>query len=239
MITRIGLTHPPGKELESLFERFHWFYAFCREHIFQDDTEQISKALWPGGVPPAGSRFVELGCGPGFYSCRMAERFSHLEVIGIDLIEQQLHHARLRAAAYNLDNCRFERDDVRALALAANTIDAIVVSRLLIVLKERDKVLAEIHRLLKPGGRCFIAEPRSAFRAAIPLNAMWTLANIWALFGNRKTLYLEPPKVAVMNTDEFDAVVNSQPWKQVVRWNNAWYQYAVCEKDTGQAETQT
>lgn len=34
-----------GTEKESLFERFHWLYAFCREHLFRDDTEQIANNL--------------------------------------------------------------------------------------------------------------------------------------------------------------------------------------------------
>jgi len=33
-------------------------------------------------------------------------------------------------------------------------------------------------RVLKPGGRCFIAEPRHVFWASIPLMAMWLLASI-------------------------------------------------------------
>ena len=79
-------------EPESLFERFHWLYAFCREHLFRDDTERIAAALWAGVAPPAGTRLLELGCGPGFYSCRLAQHFAHLQVTGIDTTDRPPPH---------------------------------------------------------------------------------------------------------------------------------------------------
>jgi SAM-dependent methyltransferase len=103
------------------------------------------------------------------------------------------------------------------------------------VLPERDRVLAEMHRVLKPGGRCFVAEPRSALRAAVPLRAMWLLAWLSApfSFGERLGSYLEPGRVSVMSAGEFDAVVGSQPWSYTRRWQDTWDQYAVCEKGAG------
>lgn len=86
-------------EPDSLFERFPWLYAFCREHVFRDDTDRIIAALWPEGRPPAGNRLLELGCGPGFYARRLAARFAHLDVIGIDRSERQVRHARAGGGA--------------------------------------------------------------------------------------------------------------------------------------------
>jgi hypothetical protein len=36
-----------------------------------------------------------------------------------------------------------------------------------------------------------------------------------------------------MSAGEFDAVVESQPWRYTRRWHDTWYQYAVCEKSAG------
>ena len=87
-------SYPGSGEQESLFERFHWLYAFCREHLFRDDTERIAQMLWPAAPPPAASRLLEIGCGPGFYSCGLAHRFAQLQVTGIDRAELQLRRAR-------------------------------------------------------------------------------------------------------------------------------------------------
>src|SRR5207249_10699195 len=53
---------------DNLFERAAWIYTFCREKVFRDDTGRIIRAFWPAGEPPASSKVLELGCGPGFYA---------------------------------------------------------------------------------------------------------------------------------------------------------------------------
>jgi arsenite methyltransferase len=228
---RGGRTLPEG-EPESLFERFPWLYAFCRDHLFRDDTELIANTLWPAGVPGARSSLLELGCGPGFYSRRLAGNFDQLRVVGIDRSERQLRRARYLAEADQLSNCSFMRGDARALPMPDASFDALVISRLFIILPERDRVLAEMYRVLKHGGRCFVAEPRSALRAAAPLRAMWVLKRLTSPFSNgkRSGAYLEPGRVSVMSASEFGAVIGSQPWTYTRRWRDTWYQYAACQK---------
>ncbi len=169
-------TEPP----ESLFERFGWLYAFFREHLFRDDTNGITAALWPGGTPPEGSRLLELGCGPGFYCCQFAERHGGLEVLGIDRSRQQLRRARKNARSRGLDNVRFEHGDALNLDVDSGSVDALLSVRLFTILPQREEALAEMHRVTRAGGRCFIAEPCSRLRTAIPLRIMWGVANVMA-----------------------------------------------------------
>src|SRR5918999_1236851 len=129
-----GRCHPTGDELESLYERFPRLYAFCRDYVFRDNTEKIATALWPAGGPSEGDSLLELGCGPGFYARHLAARFGNLQVTGIDRSEGQLHRARSRAAADRLQNCTFEEGDALALERPMSSVDAVVVSRLFIVL---------------------------------------------------------------------------------------------------------
>jgi hypothetical protein len=79
---------------------------------------------------------------------------------------------------------------------------------------------------LKPGGRCFIAEPRYALWASVPLTAMWLLASL-IHSGNG---YREPKKARVLKTETFAELFKEQPWKSVNVWQDGRYQYAVCEK---------
>jgi arsenite methyltransferase len=219
----------PCDEPESLYERFPWLYAFCRDHLFRDDTEKIATSLWPTGGPSDGDSLLELGCGPGFYARCLAARFGHLHVTGIDRSERQLHRARSRAAGHRLQNCTFEEGDALALSRPTSSVDSVVVSRLFIVLAEGDRVIDEMHRVLKPGGRCFVAEPRSAIRAAVPLRALKLRARLSELYGSPGS-YREPGKISVMTSDEFGALIRSRPWATTRLWQDAWYQYAVCEK---------
>lgn len=134
---------PTGHEQESLYERFPWPYAFCRNHLFRDDTEKIVAALWPAGIPSRAESLLEVGCGPGFYARGLAARFEHLRVTGIDLSARQLHRAR--SAARQLANCSFEKGDVLALGRAEASVDAVVASRLFMILSEREQALSEAH----------------------------------------------------------------------------------------------
>jgi len=114
--------HLPDGEPENLYERFPWLYAFCRDHLFRNDTEKIVAALWPGTVPAEGSSLLDLGCGTGFYARRLAGRFEPLRVTGVDRSARQLRRARSLAAARRLGNCSFEEGDVRALAWPTGSV---------------------------------------------------------------------------------------------------------------------
>ncbi len=218
-------------EPESLYERFPWLYAFCRDHLFRDDTEKIVSALWPTGITERGDRVLELGCGPGFYTRRLAAHSAHFRVTGIDLSSRQL--IRARAAASQVANCSFEQGDVRALNWPDASVDAVVASRLFIILSEREEVFAEMHRVLRPGGRCFVAEPRSALRAAVPLGVMRLLAGLSDFNGERSLRHPDFGRTSVLASHEFQALIESQPWRYTRCWQAGWYRYAVCEKDSG------
>src|SRR5260370_30396428 len=88
-----------AESTDSLFERVAWLYAFCRERLFRDDTARMISAIWQNQTPAPGTKIVELGCGPGFYSRKLAQRFPQTAVTGVDRSESQLCWARRRATA--------------------------------------------------------------------------------------------------------------------------------------------
>ena len=221
----------PSATAESLFDRFAWFYAFCRERLFRDDTAQIIASLWTDGVPPAGSVLLEIGCGPGFYATRLAARFEQLQVVGLDKFANLLAHSVARARLMELPNCCFERDDVYALSRPAGSADAVLVSRLFMMLSDRAQAIEEIHRVLRPGGACFLAEPRSPWRAAVPLHAMWGMVYALALCGGASPRsYGERRNPVVLTDTEFTALIGSQPWREKHQWQGRHYHYALCRK---------
>ena len=209
---------------DSLFERVAWLYAFCRERLFRDDTDRIISALWQNQTPPSGIRVIELGCGPGFYSRKLAQRFPHIAVTGVDRSERQLRWARERTSS--IRNCSFERVNVLSLPCPDESFDALVASRIFTVLPEQQRAVAEMFRVLKTGGRGFIAEPRYVFWASIPLFSMWLLASV-IHSGNG---YREPTRATVLNSAAFKALFQQLPWKTVQIWQDGRYQYALCEK---------
>ena len=211
---------------DSLFEHATWAYAFCREHLFRDDTRRIITALWPDEHPAPGTTLIELGCGPGFYSCRLGERFREMSITGVDRSAKQLQWASERAEALQLTNCCFKRINALKLSCSDDAFDVVLASRLLTILPEQAGVIAEMYRVLKPGGRCFVAEPRYALWASIPLLAMWLLVGLIPS-GNG---YREPYKATVFSSKGFANLFATQPWKKFRTWQDGRYQYALCEK---------
>lgn len=211
---------------DSLFEHFAWLYIFCREKLFRNDTERMIGALWPNQKPAPGEKVIELGCGPGFYSCGLAERFREISVLGVDRSPSQLSWAREKRNTLGLKNCRFQSDNVLELSHPHATFDVLVASRLFTVLPHRRRAVAEMYRVLRPGGRCFIAEPRWAFWASIPLFTMWLLAGL-THFRNG---YREPSRARVLSTREMNRLFATQPWRKIETWRDGRYQYALCEK---------
>jgi ubiquinone/menaquinone biosynthesis C-methylase UbiE len=229
-----GRTLPHAHSPDSLFEGCAWFYALCREYLFRDHTPEIARAIFPPEGPAAGTRVLELGCGPGFYACRLSQEYPQIHTTGVDLSRSLIARAKSRAASRSLRNCTFAHGDVHALRDGEGSIDAIVVSRLLLIVENRQAVLNEIFRVLKPGGRCFIAEPTSGFRTRIPLTCMWLLSKLTSTPAGK---YREPRQADVMTAPDFAALIHSQPWGVVELQYDGWYQYAVCEKASAGLET--
>lgn len=226
-LLQVGAREAPAAE--TLFDRVPAVYAFYREHLFRDDTDLIARMLWPDAGPARGTVVAELGCGPGLYARQLASRFESLSVIGVDRSPAQLERARRRATVAGLANCRFERADAAALPYPDDSLDAVVASRFLGVVEDRASVLAEIARVLRPGGRCFVAEPRSRWRAGLAFNVMRLAAGIMdgrrrpgAASGHGRVEVLEPPR--------FEQMIRRGPWSRVELWRDRGYQYALLEK---------
>jgi len=211
---------------ESLFERYSWFYALCREVLFTDHTEEIAGAIAPMLNRSSRQVVLEIGCGPGFYSSKLAKRFPQIEVIGLDPSEGLLARAKQKAARDHLTNCRFVRAHAQQLADFPEAADFIIASRLFLILVNRGVALETIYTALKPNGLLFIAEPISPFRAALPLAFMRMLQSLT----DSRNSTADFQDCRVLDKRQFANFVASQPWKDIRQWRDERYQYALCEK---------
>jgi ubiquinone/menaquinone biosynthesis C-methylase UbiE len=121
--------------------------------------------------------------------------------------------------------------DVRALAVETASIQAVITSRLFMMLDEREVAMEEAYRVLRPGGLLFVAEPRSQRRAMIPVLIMRALAQLMRSLGRvHPGEYGENIRIKVLETEGFDRLLQLHPWQRTVRWETKHYQYAVCTK---------
>jgi arsenite methyltransferase len=210
----------------TLFDRCWRQYALCREHLFIDHTRQIASALSPMLDDPHPRYLVEAGCGPGFYSRRLAARFPQLHITGIDLSEPLLSRAKEQALRSGLSNCSFLKADALSLADSPSQVDAVIASRLFLILAQPALALDAIFIALRPGGICFIAEPASALRASLPL----ILMRMTERFGRSPAPTEAQPQSRVFTRRGFQALIESQPWNSTRIWKDRQYHCAVCTK---------
>lgn len=73
-------------------------------------------------------------------------------MVGLDVAEEMLDVARRKAAALGLTNVTFRPADVTTLPFDAGSFDAVISRFCLMFLPDAPKAVAEIARVLTPGG---------------------------------------------------------------------------------------
>lgn len=124
----------------------------------------------------SGMQVLDVGCGPGSITLGLAEVVIPGEVVGIDIRESQVQRASDLAAERGAANVRFEVGDVYRLSFPNRSFDAVFAHVVLMHLREPVQALAEIRRVLRPGGIAGIREPDFGavlFTPATPLLEQW------------------------------------------------------------------
>jgi SAM-dependent methyltransferase len=104
-----------------------------------------------------GGKLLEVGSGPGRLAVRLGQEAPGVEVTGVDLSVAMVERAARRAAEAGLtERVRFEVGDVGALPLSDQDFDGVVSTLSLHHWADPVRGLAEIHRVLKPGGEARI-----------------------------------------------------------------------------------
>jgi SAM-dependent methyltransferase len=104
-----------------------------------------------------GGKLLEVGSGPGRLAVRLAREAPGTTLTGIDISEAMVERAARRAAGAGLSGkVRFEVGDVAALPLPDREFDGVVSTLSLHHWSDPASGLAEIHRVLKPGGEARI-----------------------------------------------------------------------------------
>ncbi|MHB0765525.1 malonyl-ACP O-methyltransferase BioC [Stutzerimonas sp. NM35] len=126
--------------------------SFSRAAASYDAVAELQRAVGqslidrlPDGLQPA--RWLDLGCGTGYFSRRLAQGFPQGEGMALDIAEGMLRHARPQGGA-----SAFVAGDAECLPLRDGCVDLIFSSLALQWCENFAAVLDEAARVLRSGG---------------------------------------------------------------------------------------
>jgi SAM-dependent methyltransferase len=106
-----------------------------------------------------GEMAVDLGSGAGLDAILAAQMVGTTgRVIGVDMTPAMLAKARANAALVGLANVEFREGYLEALPVADGAADVVISNGVVNLCPDKAAVLAEAHRVLKPGGRLQLAD---------------------------------------------------------------------------------
>ncbi len=107
-----------------------------------------------GEINQCAGKVLDVGVGTG---AQLPYYSDHLEITGIDLSDSMLERARLRVERFNLSHVKELREmDATQTPFAASSFNVISAAFVMSVVPDPRAVLAEMDRVLAPGGDIFI-----------------------------------------------------------------------------------
>ncbi len=165
------------------------------------------------GKAQQGEVCVDLGSGRGTDAIRMAQEVGNSGfVYGIDLSDGMIAKAEKTAKKLGISNVKFFQHELETLPIKNNFVDLIISNCVLNHVDNKLKVWAEIHRILKNGGRFVISDIYS--EQTVPeeyKNDPEAVAECWA-GASTKQDYLDTIKLA--GFDNFEILEESKPYEK-------------------------
>lgn len=147
-----------------------------------------------------GMRVLDLACGPGTLSRRLADQVSPGgEVVGVDLATGMIE----LAGAAHIPNSRFEVMDIERLTFADGYFDAAVCGHGLQFAPELAVALSEARRVLRSNAR---------YAASVPVDS--NIESVWALLESVIARWLPPAAEAVDQNPTRAAIADRERFRQ-------------------------
>ena len=121
------------------------------------DISATRTAVFRAAAPRQGQRCLDVGCGPGYLTRELALAVGSTGgVLGVDVSDSMLALAQQRCGG--LSQVKLANVDARKLPVGDEALDLACALQVYCYVKELDEALAELHRVIKCGGRAIILD---------------------------------------------------------------------------------
>jgi cyclopropane fatty-acyl-phospholipid synthase-like methyltransferase len=140
-----------------LGEDLHYGVFDSGDEDLADATSALTKRMIEAADMSPDLDVLDVGCGTGAPACDLAEHHA-ARVLGITTSETGVRLARERAQRRRLRGAAFERRDGTSNGLPDESFDRVWVLESSHLMRERDRLIQEAARVLRPGGRLVLCD---------------------------------------------------------------------------------
>ena len=186
-----------NREFELAFGRHvHWGYwpdASRADQTAEDYAKAAEALTWQvceAARVGEGQQILDVGCGFGGTVASLNEKFTGLNLVGVNIDERQLERARRMVHARPGNQVEFKYGDACALPLPGRSFDRVLAVECIFHFPDRRRFFDEAARVLKPGGYLALSDilPAAWFAPLARLGAR--SPELSALFGSCKACTL-------------------------------------------------